>query len=77
LSFLLKLGGDRKAAASWLYVHEAIIAGNKDGVKLGIRNIEETGEPWLKKYFIRDLSKPATDFFRRATFTKDPGQMVV
>ncbi|MGI5825974.1 MAG: hypothetical protein ACOX50_01020 [Patescibacteria group bacterium] len=70
-------GADRKAAASWLYTHEAIIAGNKEAVKLGIRNIEETGVPWLKKYLIRDLVKPVADFFRRATFTKNPSQMVV
>jgi hypothetical protein len=74
-------GADRKAAASWMYIHEAFLANNREAAKFAFVNLEQACADlkvsWVKRYFIKDLASPIISLCRKKTFHGYTNQMVV
>jgi len=73
-----KAGGwDRKAAFSWWYTREAILAGRLEEIKQGLNNLREACQkgktPWIK-YPLKEIIQLLLFKAQRSTYTgyKDP-----
>jgi len=70
-------GWDRKAAVSWWYIREAILAGRRKEIKEGLTNLQNACQegkiPWIK-YPLIEIIQLSLSIVRRATYTghKDP-----
>jgi hypothetical protein len=70
-------GWDRKAAVSWWYIREAILAGRRKEIKEGLTNLQNACQegkiPWIK-YPLTEIIQLILSTVRRATYTghKDP-----
>ena len=66
-----KAGGwDRMAIISWWYTRESLLAGNKDGVRLGTANLlkaTKEGKQSPLKFVAKDLARPVMDKIKRMT----------
>jgi hypothetical protein len=62
-------GWDRMAAVSWCYTKEALLAGRKDNLRVGLTNLREAsqklGVNWVKRYPLKDLVSSALSVSRR------------
>lgn len=73
-------GWDRMAAVSWWYAWEALLAGKKEQLQLGLENLKDAsrslGVNWIIRYPLKEATSSSLGVSRRLTYALTTGARV-